>query len=108
MDWYEVLGLKRDASQREIKESYRRLVKMYHPDVGEMSPGKQEMFILVQEAYEIIGNPQERAIYDRSLGYREAPGVLQDDVSPPDSHPFFDFFSAMRLYKRGGKGSWSG
>jgi molecular chaperone DnaJ len=62
-DYYEVLGLKRDASQEEIKKAYRKLAMHYHPDVnnGKESEAK---FKEVKEAYDILSDPQKRNTYD--------------------------------------------
>jgi len=65
-DFYEVLGLSRDASQDEIKSAYRKLAMKYHPDKN--PPGSKEAvekFKEVTEAYEILSDPQKRAQYDQ-------------------------------------------
>ncbi len=63
-DYYEVLGVSRDASYEEIKRSYRRLAKLYHPDTNP-SPDADEKFKEINEAYEVLSNPEKRANYDR-------------------------------------------
>ena len=63
-DYYEVLGVSRDASEAEIKKSYRRLARSHHPDAN---PGDQEAegrFKELTEAYEVLSNPEARSAYD--------------------------------------------
>jgi molecular chaperone DnaJ len=64
-DPYEVLGLARDASEQEVKKSFRRLARELHPDVNAHDPQAEEKFKEAAEAYEILSDPQRRATYDR-------------------------------------------
>ena len=63
-DYYEVLGVSKDASNEEIKKAYRKLARQYHPDVNKEA-GTEEKFKEVKEAYEILSNEQKRAQYDQ-------------------------------------------
>ncbi len=63
-DYYEVLGVARTASAEEIKRSYRRLVKRYHPDIYD-GPDADVRIKEINEAYEVLGDSQKRAAYDR-------------------------------------------
>lgn len=63
-DYYEVLGIKKDATEADIKSAYRKLAKKYHPDVS-TEDNAEEKFKEVQEAYEVISDSTKRAQYDR-------------------------------------------
>src|SRR5207302_191409 len=77
-DYYGVMGVDRKASAEEIKNTYRKLARKYHPDVSK-EPGAEEKFKEVGEAYETLKDPDKRAAYDR-LGSHQ-PG--QDFRPPP-------------------------
>ena len=64
-DFYEVLGVSRDASDDEIKKAYRKLAKQYHPDVNPGDKKAESKFKEIGEAYEILSDPQKRARYDQ-------------------------------------------
>ena len=63
-DPYDVLGVSKDASADEIKKAYRKLSKKYHPDLNH-EPGAEEKFKEVNEAFDILGDPQKKAQYDQ-------------------------------------------
>ena len=64
-DYYEVLGVSRDASQGDIKKSYRKLAMKHHPDQNPDDPKAEEKFKEIGEAYEVISDEEKRAAYDR-------------------------------------------
>lgn len=72
-DPYEILGLARSASQDEIKSAYRKLAKQFHPDRNPGDPSAETRFKEVQAAYEVLGDAQRRAQYDRFGAGGEAP-----------------------------------
>lgn len=63
-DYYEVLGVTRDASAEQIKKAYRRLAMKYHPDVAD-TPDAADKFKQIGEAYEVLHDPHKRSVYDR-------------------------------------------
>lgn len=63
-DYYEVLGVKRDASAAEIKKAYRRLARKFHPDVNPGNPEAEKRFKEIQEAYAVLSDVQRRKQYD--------------------------------------------
>src|SRR5512147_355856 len=64
-DYYEVLGVNRDASEDEIKKAYRKLAMKWHPDRNPDNPKAEEHFKEAKEAYEILSDGQKRGAYDR-------------------------------------------
>ena len=64
-DYYEVLGLKRGASQKEIKQAYRKLARKHHPDVNPGDKSAEERFKEINQAYEVLNDAEKRKKYDR-------------------------------------------
>lgn len=63
-DYYEVLGVPRDADTQQIKKAYRKLAREHHPDVNNNDPDCEEKFKEATEAYEVLCDPEKRAVYD--------------------------------------------
>jgi molecular chaperone DnaJ len=63
-DYYEILGVKKDASKEDLKKAYRKLVKTYHPDVNKESDA-EDKFKEIQEAYEVLSDDTKRTAYDQ-------------------------------------------
>jgi len=85
-DYYETLGVKRDASEAEIKSAYRKLARKYHPDVNKTKEA-EEKFKDINEAYEVLGDKAKRQRYD-SLGSGWQGGA---DYTPPPGFENFSF-----------------
>ena len=73
-DYYQILGLQRGASQDEVKKAYRRLSKELHPDKHKGDKEVENRFKSVNEAYEVLGDPQKKQMYDQ-FGTTEGPGM---------------------------------
>jgi curved DNA-binding protein len=86
-DYYQVLGLSRDATQEDIKRAYRKLARKYHPDVSKEADAEAH-FKEVGEAYEVLKDPEKRAAYDR-FGKDWKAG--QEFRPPPDWDAGFEF-----------------
>jgi curved DNA-binding protein len=95
-DYYKILGVARTATVEDIKKSYRRLARKYHPDVSKEKDAEQK-FKEVQEAYEVLKDPEKRAAYDQ-LGSDWRAG--QQFRPPPDWTSGFEFSGGAR--SRGG------
>ncbi len=72
-DYYEVLGVNRDASSEDIKKAYRRLARQYHPDFNPDNKLAERKFKEVKEAYDVLSDPQKRENYDR-FGHEDPMG----------------------------------
>src|SRR5690606_14879671 len=64
-DPYEVLGVAKNASAKDIKSAYRKLAKKYHPDQNPDDPKAQERFAEATQAYDVVGDEKKRAAFDR-------------------------------------------
>lgn len=64
IDYYKVLGIEKNATQEDIRKAYRRLAKKYHPDLNRDNPDAKERFQEINEANEVLGDPEKRKKYD--------------------------------------------
>ncbi|WGS53225.1 DnaJ domain-containing protein [Paraburkholderia sp. D15] len=89
-DYYQVLGLAREASQDDIKRSYRKLARKYHPDVSKETDA-EDRFKELGEAYDVLKDPEKRAAYDRmGSGWRNG----EEFQPPPNWDEGFEFRGA--------------
>eukprot|EP00457_Paulinella_chromatophora_P012358 gb/GEZN01012565.1/.p1 GENE.gb/GEZN01012565.1/~~gb/GEZN01012565.1/.p1 ORF type:complete len:324 (-),score=44.90 gb/GEZN01012565.1/:100-975(-) len=91
-DYYSLLGLSRDASDKEIKSAYRKLALKWHPDKNK-SPGAEDKFRRVSEAYQVLSDPGTRTIYDQTGGTQPNAGNRGGPA------PGFQFKEARDLFK---------
>lgn len=91
-DYYEILGVDRDADEREIKKAFRRLARTHHPDVND-SPEAEEEFKEIAAAYEVLCDAERRATYDR-FGHEG----LRRSGGEPDFSGFGDFSSIFQAF----------
>ncbi len=124
-DYYEILGVKRDASESEIKSAYRKLARKYHPDVNKTKEA-EDKFKEINEAYEVLGDSQKRKRYDslgsnwqggadytpppgfENFGFQGGNGYQQFSFGGGDMGGFSDFFSSLFGDMMGGGASHSG
>lgn len=78
-DYYEILGVDRNASQAEIRRAFRRLARKYHPDLNPSDPEAEAKFKEVSAAYEVLSDPERRAQYDR-FGQAGPSGIMAGDL----------------------------
>src|SRR3989339_1798168 len=113
-DYYEILGISKNASPDEVKAAYRQLALKYHPDKNSGNKEAEEKFKEINEAYEMIGDPTKRAQYDRfgHAGVGTAPPPKPGEGGGPGfgdfssaNDIFGDFFSDVFGAQRGGRSS---
>jgi curved DNA-binding protein len=118
-DYYEVLGVPRDASAEDIRRAHRSLARRYHPDVNK-DPGAEDRFKEISEAYEVLRDPEKRARYDRfgnnrtagedvsgARGFDGGDGFegVSFDIGGGDFSDFFDGLFSRRGGRSGGPGA---
>ncbi|KAI0386832.1 DnaJ-domain-containing protein [Hypomontagnella monticulosa] len=95
-DFYKILGVDRQATDKQIKSAYKQLSKKYHPDKNPNDPTAKDKFVEVSEAYEALSDPESRKIYDQ-YGHE---GLKQRSQGGGGHHDPFDLFS--RFFGGGG------
>jgi curved DNA-binding protein len=105
-DYYEVLGIARDASEKDVRRAFRAAAAKHHPDRNPDDPAAEERFKEINEAYTVLSDPEKRAIYDRYGREGPAPGgfagggfarggPVYTNVRPEDMAGFSDFFRSL-------------
>ncbi|MCI5048709.1 MAG: molecular chaperone DnaJ [Rickettsiales bacterium] len=111
-DFYSVLGVSRTADESELKRAYRKLAMKYHPDQNQGDEEAEQRFKEVNEAYDVLKDPQKRAAYDRyghdafanGMAGAGGPGDAGFDFSSSFSDIFEDLFGDFTGARRGGAG----
>ena len=105
-DYYEVLGVSRDAGEAELKKAYRKLSLQHHPDKNPGNPNAEKSFKEVSEAYEVLSDSEKRQVYDAyGLEGLKARGVRPEFTTVEDIFAHFsDFFEGSILGEFFGQG----
>jgi curved DNA-binding protein len=90
-DYYQILGVDRNASEKDIKTAYRKLARKYHPDVNPGDKASEEKFKEVSEAYEVLSDKDKRTKYDQYGQYWEQAGQPGAGGAPPPGWDTFTF-----------------
>jgi DnaJ-class molecular chaperone len=115
-DYYSALGVKKDASQKEIKSAFRRLARKYHPDVNPNDAAAEERFKAINEAHDVLSDPEKRSKYDRyGENWQQAEAFEQARKAHGNGGPgggysesfTFDINDLLRQ-QRGGRGGNAG
>ncbi len=110
-DYYQMLGVNRNATEKEIRQAYRKLARKYHPDVNPNDKQAEKKFKEIQQAYEVIGDAEKRAKYDRygeawehaeqrGAGFdpsaaRQGPGGIHYEYGSPGDYDASDLFDRL-------------
>jgi molecular chaperone DnaJ len=99
-DYYEILGVDRQANPDELKKAYRKLAMQYHPDKNKGDKSAEDKFKEVSEAYAVLADPEKRTRYDRFGHATAGPGDFTGDFG-------FDLSDALRIFMEGGFGGFA-
>ena len=104
MDFYETLGVKRDAAADDIRKAYRKLARKHHPDLNPGDKSAEDRFKKVQEAYDVLSDPKKKQMYDQ-VGYYSENGMPAGGAPGGGSGPNmgfggFDFSGCIHARRR--------
>ena len=102
-DYYEILGITRDAAGEEVRRAYRRLAIKWHPDQNPDNPDAEGKFKQCAEAYEVLSDPERRAVYDRH-GHAGLRGRAGHDFNSMHVEDIFSMFNDIFGGQSGGGG----
>ena len=101
-DFYEVLGVSRDASDDDIKKAFRNLARQHHPDVNQDDPDAGERFRVIAEAYEVLSVSETRVRYDR-YGHAAFSGQSTGSADFGDLNDILGMFFGDGMFGGGGR-----
>jgi curved DNA-binding protein CbpA len=98
VDYYKILGISQNATPEQIRQAYRTKAKMYHPDINK-NPDAKILFQLLNEAYQILMNPEKKRWYDFKLKYPSTTGMKpQPDKKRPSTYE--SYYKAYTRYQQ--------
>ena len=101
-DYYRIMGLPGDASEKEIKRAYRKLAMQYHPDRNRDDPHSAEKLKEINDAYHVLGNKERKMTYDLMYHRR-----IEDDLFQGNESMYTDLESVLRGFAaRQNRASW--
>ena len=99
-NYYETLGVDRGASEKDIRSAYRRLARQHHPDVNQGQKDAEAKFKEINEAYQVLSDPDSRKKYDRfGDGWRNADYVRQGESAGPSPFTWFNRAGRARTHQ---------
>jgi molecular chaperone DnaJ len=109
-DYYETLGVSRDAKEDEIRKTYRKLARKYHPDLNPGDKASEERFKKVQEAYDVLSDAKKRQVYDQHGFYSDhiPPGGPSGGAGHPDPGMGFGGFDFSEYMNQQGNAQQAG